>query len=62
MTAHTDGRYCLTDMLVDVSDLLAILGAFGNIGDQAQGFDVVEDSVIDVNDLLALLGAYGGDC
>lgn len=49
-------------MRVDVSDLLAMLGAFGNVGDQAQGFDVVEDSVIDVNDLLALLGAYGGDC
>ena len=59
-------EYCLGDvtgdMVVDVSDLLSILSAFGSSGDQAQGYDVVEDAVIDVNDLLALLGAFGNEC
>jgi hypothetical protein len=50
------------DLLVNVSDLLAILGAYGNEGEAAQGYDVVEDSIIDVNDLLTLLGEFGRTC
>jgi predicted outer membrane repeat protein len=41
--------------MVDVTDLLALLGNFGGTGDG----DINDDGVIDVSDLLILLGAWG---
>ena len=59
-------EYCLGDVTgdleVNVSDLLAVLGAFGKQGDEAMGFDVVENAIVDVSDLLALLGEFGNTC
>jgi hypothetical protein len=43
------------DGVVDVEDLLILLGNFGGSGDG----DINDDGVVDVQDLLALLGAWG---
>ena len=48
------------DLLVDVNDLLGLLGVFGQTGDLAA--DITNDLVVDVNDLLALLGEFGNSC
>ena len=47
------------DGIVDVNDLLLMLGGYGNTGADAAVCDVVPDLVCDVNDLLQLLGNYG---
>ncbi len=51
---------CLADLsgdgTVDVTDLLALLGAWGLTGVPE---DLTGDGVVDVNDLLALLGVWG---
>ena len=48
------------DMIVDVNDLLTLLGAFGQTGDMLS--DITNDLVVDVNDLLMLLGEFGKSC
>ena len=50
------------DMMVNISDLLALLGQFGRAGDAITIVDVVPDFVIDINDLLMLLSQFGGSC
>jgi hypothetical protein len=47
------------DGMVDVGDLLALLGAWGTGGGPA---DIDGDGDVDVEDLLALLGAWGATC
>ena len=48
------------DMVVDVNDLLTLLGAFGQSGESSA--DIDGDMAVDVNDLLGLLGAFGRTC
>jgi hypothetical protein len=53
---------CLGDLngdgVVDVSDLLALLGDWGPCSGACPG-DLNSDGVVDVSDLLLLLGAWG---
>lgn len=46
-----------SDGVVDVSDLLILLAAWGNCGNCEA--DITNDGVVDVSDLLALLAAWG---
>jgi hypothetical protein len=46
------------DSLVNVNDLLAVIGAWGSAGGPA---DINGDNLVDVDDLLAVIGAWG-DC
>lgn len=56
------------DGYIDVNDVLAVIGTFGEIGDGGYrpGGDVWPepngDCMVDVNDLLSVIGAFGGDC
>eukprot|EP01043_Picozoa_sp_COSAG02_P028917 COSAG02_NODE_1776_length_10963_cov_3.430136_3_plen_553_part_00 len=47
------------DMIVDVNDLLLLLGSYGSTSTAALRNDVNGDGSIDVNDLLLLLGNFG---
>ena len=48
------------DGVVDVSDLLVLLGAWGSCGDGAScDADLNLDGTVDVSDLLMLLGNWG---
>ena len=44
------------DNMVDVSDILAVVGAWGESGGPA---DVNEDGIVNVSDLLAIVEAWG---
>ena len=48
------------DLVVDVIDLLALLGAFGQSGEIAADLDAT--LLVDVSDLLMLLGEFGSTC
>ncbi len=48
------------DGTVNVLDLLALLGAWGTIGNQP--CDIVVDEIVNIPDLLALLGQWGLQC
>ena len=48
------------DLVVDVIDLLALLGAFGQPGEIAADLDAT--LLVDVSDLLMLLGEFGSTC
>ena len=47
------------DSIVDVADLLLLLGSYGSTAPEAVVCDINTDGAIDVNDLLLLLGNYG---
>jgi hypothetical protein len=51
---------CLGDVTgdgtVDVTDILAVVGAWGNTSGPE---DVNQDGIVDVSDLLAVVGAWG---
>ena len=51
----TDGN---GDGVVDVTDLLGLLGQYGGAG----SYDSNGNGAVDVSDLLALLGEYGRSC
>jgi len=61
LTIETSGPGCPADVngdgVVDVLDLLAVLGAWGETGELPE--DVTGDGVVDVLDLLEVLGAWG---
>jgi hypothetical protein len=60
LLAFAEAQTCPADLdgdgTVDVSDLLALLAAWGEIGVPA---DLNGDGVVEVSDLLLLLGAWG---
>jgi plastocyanin len=49
------------DLIVDVNDLLGLLGAFGQSGGELAA-DINADMMVDVSDLLTLLGEFGSTC
>ena len=56
------------DGYIDVNDVLAVIGTFGEVGDGTfrPAGDVWPlpngDCLVDVNDLLSVIGVFGGDC
>jgi hypothetical protein len=56
------------DGLINVDDVLGVIGTFGNVGDGTlRPLGDVDplpagNCAVDVDDLLALIGAFGGDC
>jgi hypothetical protein len=44
------------DLLINVDDLLAVIGSWGDAGGPA---DINDDNIVNVNDLLAVIGAWG---
>ena len=50
----------VADLIIDVADLLALLGQFGQTGVNVA--DVSGDLLVDVTDLLTLLGQFGRTC
>eukprot|EP01048_Picozoa_sp_COSAG05_P036448 COSAG05_NODE_16428_length_346_cov_0.842105_1_plen_96_part_10 len=44
--------------VIDIEDLLALLGDYGKKGASVKS-DIVKNKVVDIEDLLALLGSYG---
>ncbi|MFT5185079.1 MAG: PKD repeat protein, partial [Flavobacteriales bacterium] len=49
------------DLEIDISDLLAFLGAFGCTGD-CMPYDMNQDAVVNSQDLLLFLPSYGSSC
>ena len=50
----------VADLIVDVNDLLALLGAFGQSGQNNADFN--GDMLVDVSDLLSVLAEFGRTC
>ena len=58
--SYCDDVSCVGDVTgdgtVDVTDILAVVGAWGNTSGPE---DVNQDGIVDVSDLLAVVGAWG---
>ena len=57
---HCADCQAVPDGTVNVPDLLALLGAWGTVGNHP--CDIEVDEVVNVPDLLALLGQWGLQC